>query len=102
VSINDGDIHVDYGRVNDIEDVLNDCTKAVGQILAEVEQAVQPMMASWQGSSQEAYGQVQHKWQADTSDMQLVLSKYAPTLSEMKVNYGTTDNNLALQWSAIS
>ena len=34
--------------------------------------------------------------------MQSVLSQYAPTLDEMKVNYGNTDNNLALQWSSIT
>jgi WXG100 family type VII secretion target len=98
----DGDIFVNYGGVQDVEDVLRDCDQAVGQILDQVNTAIQPMMSSWQGSSQEAYGQVQTKWNSDLSDMQNVLSQYAPTLDEMKINYGTTDNNLALQWSQIS
>jgi WXG100 family type VII secretion target len=98
----DGDIFVNYGGVQDVEDALQDCDKAVGQILDQVNTAIQPMMSSWQGSSQEAYGQVQTKWNSDLSDMQNVLAQYAPTLDEMKINYGTTDNNLALQWSQIS
>ncbi len=98
----DGDIFVNYGGVQDVEDVLRDCDTAVGQVLDQVNTAIQPMMSSWQGSSQEAYGQVQTKWNSDLSDMQNVLSQYAPTLDEMKINYGTTDNNLALQWSQIS
>jgi WXG100 family type VII secretion target len=100
--MSDGDIFVNYGGVNDVEDVLQDCTNAVSRIIDEIQSAVSPMVATWEGSSQEAYGQVQTKWNADTQDMQSLLSQYAPTLDEMKVNYGTTDNNLALQWSGIS
>jgi ESAT-6 family protein len=101
MSMNEGDIYVNYGQVNDVEDVLNDCTNAVGRILDEINTAVQPLVASWAGSSQDAYQQIQQKWNADTQDMQSLLQRYAPTLDEMKVNYGNTDNNLALQWSAI-
>src|ERR1700722_18739786 len=102
MSMSDGDIYVNYGQVNDVEDVLQASTNAVSRILDEINSAVGPLVASWQGSSQDAYSQVQAKWNADTQDMQAVLSKYAPTLDEMKVNYGNTDNNLAMQWSGIN
>jgi WXG100 family type VII secretion target len=101
MSMNEGDIYVNYGQVNDVEDALNAATNAVSRILDEINTAVQPLIASWEGSSQDAYRQVQQKWNADTTDMQTLLAKYAPTLDEMKVNYGNTDNNLALQWSGI-
>jgi WXG100 family type VII secretion target len=101
MSMNDGDIFVNYGAVNNVEDVLNAADRAVQQILDEVNTAIQPMLGSWQGSSQDMYRQVQAKWNQDLADMQSILSQYAPTLDEMKINYGTTDNNLALQWSAI-
>lgn len=101
MSNNPGDIYVDYGAVANVEDVLSACDKAVGQILDEVNTAIQPMLSSWQGSSVDAYQQIQAKWNSDLTDMQSILSQYAPTLDEMKVNYGNTDNNLALQWSQI-
>jgi WXG100 family type VII secretion target len=100
--MSDGDIFVSYGGVNDVEDVLNDATNAVSRIIDEIQSAVGPMVSTWEGSSQDAYSQIQQKWNSDTQDMQSLLSQYAPTLDEMKVNYGTTDNNLALQWSGIS
>jgi early secretory antigenic target protein ESAT-6 len=100
--MSDGDIYVNYGSVNDVEDVLNDATNAVSQILDQIQQTVGPLVATWQGSSQEAYSQVQTKWNSDVQDMQATLSQYAPTLDEIKVNYGNTDNNLALQWSSIT
>ncbi|SRR6266566_3757373 len=101
MSVNDGDIYVDYGRVADVEDVLNACDNAVGRVLDEINAAVGPLISSWEGSSQDVYQQVQAKWASDTQDMQNVLQQYAPTLDEMKINYGTTDNDLALQWSQI-
>src|SRR5580692_9900746 len=97
--MSDGDIYVNYGSVNDVEDVLQAGTNAVSRILDEINSAVGPLRSSWQGSSQDVYSQVQAKWNADTSDMQSILSQYAPTLNEMSANYGNTDNNLALQWS---
>jgi WXG100 family type VII secretion target len=100
--MSDGDIYVNYGSVNDVEDVLSAATNAVSRILDEINGQVGPLVSSWQGSSQDAYTQVQTKWNSDTQDMQSLLSQYAPTLDEMKVNYGNTDNNLALQWSSIS
>lgn len=101
MSNNPGDIYVNYGSVANVEDVLSACDKAVGQILDQVNTAIQPMLHSWQGSSVDAYHQIQAKWNSDLQDMNNILSRYAPTLDEMKVNYGNTDNNLALQWSAI-
>ncbi len=100
--MSDGDIYVNYGSVNDVEDALQAATNAVSQILDSINTAVGPLVASWQGSSQDAYSQIQTKWNSDTTDMQNLLSQYAPTLDEIKTNYGSTDNNLALQWSAIT
>jgi WXG100 family type VII secretion target len=101
MSVNSGDIFVNYGQVQNVEDILAACDNAVGTILQEIETAVQPMIASWLGSSVDAYGQIQAKWNADTSDMQNILSQYGPTLAEMKDNYANTDNGLALEWAAI-
>ncbi len=95
------DIYVNYGAVANVQDVLTHCDQAVQQILQTVQGVVQPMLHSWQGSSQDVYTQVQAKWTSDMTDMSTVLAKYAPTLEEMSINYGTTDNNLALQWSSI-
>jgi WXG100 family type VII secretion target len=100
--MSDGDIYVNYGSVNDVEDALQAATNAVSRILDQINSAVGPLVSSWQGSSQDAYSQIQAKWNSDTTDMQTLLSQYAPTLDEMKTNYGNTDNNLALQWSQIS
>lgn len=102
MSSNDGDIYVSYGHVDNVEQVLEDSTNATNRVLEELQTAIQPLMASWEGSSVNAYAAVQKKWNNDTGDMSSLLVRYRSTLDDMKVNYGTTDNNLALQWSNIT
>jgi WXG100 family type VII secretion target len=101
MSMNPGDIFVNYSGVQNVVDVLQTSTQAVGRILDDINTIIQPMMARWQGSSVQAYSQVQRTWNQRTTDMQNVLSQYGPVLDEMSGNYSTTDNNLALQWSGI-
>ncbi len=101
MSMNPGDIFVNYSACQNVEDVLAASTTGVDQILQDIIASIQPLRASWQGSSNQAWAQVQQTWNTKTSDMHSILSQYAPTLSEMKGNYATTDNNLAMQWSSI-
>src|SRR5260370_38676634 len=96
MSQNRGDIYSNYRCFTNVVDVLQTSTRAVGQILDEINTAIQPMMASWEGSSVQAYTQVQTVWNQKTTDMQNVLSQYGPVLDEMKDNYATTANNHAL------
>jgi len=101
MSTSDGDIYVNYNSVMQVEETLQSAEQQVSAVLQDLADVIRPLVESWQGSAQEMYAQVQQKWSSDMSDMQSVLSRYAPTLDEMKVNYSTTDNNLAQQWSAI-
>lgn len=94
-------IYVNYSGVTDVVDVLNTSTAAITRILDHIQTAVQSLQASWEGSSMDAYKQVQTKWWADMTDMQGMVQQYGPTLDEMSGNYSQTDNNLSLQWSGI-
>lgn len=94
-------IYVNYSGCTDVADVLNASTRAVTQVIDHIQNAVQQLQASWEGSSMDAYGQVQTRWNSDMADMQAMVAQYAPTLDEMSGNYSQTDNNLALQWSGI-
>jgi WXG100 family type VII secretion target len=101
VSANEGDIYVNYGHVSNVEDALADADKQINAVLANLNDMVGSLRATWAGVSEEEYTAVQARWNSDTADMQNVLAKYNSTLSEMSYNYGNTDNNLALQWSEI-
>lgn len=102
MSASEGDIYVNYGHVTNVEEALQDADKAINMVLTELEDAVQPLRATWDGASEEAYKYIMSVWQSNTADMQNILAKYNTTLSEMSYNYGNTDSNLALQWSEIT
>ena len=94
-------IMVNYGNVSNVGQALADANNAIGRVLQELQDVIRPLQATWSGASQAEYQAIQQRWNADTADMSALLSKYGSTLDEMTINYGTTDNNLALQWSQI-
>jgi len=102
VSSSDGYIHVNYSGVDNVEEALVDATKAVGNVLAELQQIITPLTSSWLGVSEDEYTQVQNRWNQDIDAMNVTLARYASTLDEIKINYGNTDNGLAVQWSEIT
>jgi len=101
VSTNEGDIYVNYGHVGNVEDALQDADNQINAVLANLNDMVQTLRATWAGVSEDEYIMVQTRWNNDTADMQNVLARYNSTLGEMSYNYGNTDNNLAIQWSEI-
>ncbi|HEY2579882.1 MAG TPA: WXG100 family type VII secretion target [Streptosporangiaceae bacterium] len=94
-------IFVNYGNVTNVGQALADANNAIGRVIQELQDIINPLQATWSGASQSEYTAIQARWNADTGDMSALLSRYGSTLDEMSINYGTTDNNLALQWSAI-
>jgi WXG100 family type VII secretion target len=100
-SAGDGYIHVNYGQVNDVYDALESADKAIQMVLSELESTASRLSQSWIGSSQQEYTMVQTRWNNDMNDMSTTLANARATLSEMSINYGNTDNNLAMQWSEI-
>jgi 6 kDa early secretory antigenic target len=102
ISSDDGYIHVNYGHVNDVLDAFQDANKAIQMVLSNLESVISPLTSSWLGVSEDEYVQVQNRWNQDMGDMTTTLQKSAATLEEMTINYGNTDNNLALQWQQIT
>lgn len=101
MSASDGSIYVNYGSVNNVHQALQDADNAIQMVLTQLQDVINPLRASWSGASEAEYTAVQARWNNDIGAMNMLLSKYGSTLDDMTINYGTTDNNLALQWSAI-
>lgn len=102
MAISDGQIYVDYGHVGSVEQALEDADSAIQRVLNDLENVISPLRASWSGASEAQYTQVQNRWNNDIAQMNSLLAQYRSTLSEMTINYNSTDNDLALQWSAIT
>lgn len=102
MSVSDNEIYVNYGTVSNVGQALADADNAIQRVLVELQDVINPLRASWSGASEAEYVAVQNRWNNDVGAMNALLSKYGSTLDEMTMNYGTTDNNLALQWASIT
>jgi WXG100 family type VII secretion target len=98
----DGLISVQYGPTNDVYDSLVAADKAIASVISELEGVINPLIGTWEGISANAWQSLQQNWNNMIAQMNADLGKNAGVLSEMTSNYGTTDNNLAMQWQEIT
>jgi WXG100 family type VII secretion target len=98
----DGLISVQYGPTNDVYDALVAADKAIGSVISELEGVINPLIGTWEGISANAWQSLQQNWNNMIAQMNADLGSNAGILSEMTSNYGTTDNNLAMQWQEIT
>ena len=101
MTISDNEIYVDYHGVESVFQILQEADAAIQQVLNDLQNTIQPLRASWSGASEAEYILVQNRWNNDIGQMNALLTKYGATLNEMSVNYGNTDNRLAMQWSSL-
>ncbi len=97
----EGYISVNYNDVDNVGEALIAGTKAIRAMLDDLEQAIQPLRATWSGEAENEYEKIQRKWDADCDRMNQILASSSTTLEDMSFNYKRTDLNLALNWSDI-
>jgi 6 kDa early secretory antigenic target len=102
MAVSDNQIYVDYGGVSNVYQALEEADARIQQVLTQLEDVINPLRASWSGASEAEYTAVQARWNSDMGQMNALLGVYRNTLDDMTVNYGTTDNHLAYQWSSIT
>jgi len=95
------DITVHYSGVDNAGEALAAGTKAIQQVLEELDQQISTVRSQWYGSSSEAYSQRQQQWNQATDDMNQRLNQAHVNLGEIRENYANTDSGLAMTWSEI-
>jgi early secretory antigenic target protein ESAT-6 len=95
-------IYVNYSGVSNVLDELTTADSQIQAQLTELQQQIQPLRATWSGTSEQEYEMIQAKWNTHLATMQGILNgPVRNTLNEMQINYAQTDNGLAAQWQAI-
>lgn len=98
----DSSIYVNYGSVSNVHQALQDADASIQRVLTQLDDVITPLRATWSGSSEAEYTAVQARWNSDIAEMNNLLTRYGNVLDEMTINYGTTDNNLAMSWASIT
>lgn len=96
-----GTIHVNYSGVTDVSEALTAATAAIRELLNELESALAPLRATWDGNTRDQYDIKKAAWDGACDNMSVVLGGAVQTLDEMAHNYSHTDLNLAFQWSEL-
>src|ERR1700733_3455857 len=101
MAVSDNHIYVNYGGVSSVGEELPNANRPDRNVPGELQNGINPLRGSGSGASEAEYINVQNRWNSDINDMSSLLTRYGSTIDDMSNNYGTTDNNLASQWSAI-
>jgi early secretory antigenic target protein ESAT-6 len=96
-----GDIFINYSGVNNVIEDMQSANNAIQGVLNNLQDEIQPLRATWAGTSEDAWVAVQNRWDADMADMNRVLSQASVTLGDMSSNTANTDNNVAAGWQGI-
>jgi 6 kDa early secretory antigenic target len=95
-------IYVNYSGTSNVVDDLSQADNAIQAVLTNLQDAINPLRATWSGASDDEYTTVQNRWNNDMAQMQAMLPQYSSTLDNMSNNYSSTDNRIAGQWAGIN
>jgi len=68
------------------------------QILANMDQSLQPLRASWTGSAAQSYEASKAKWTAAITDMKALLTEIGRAVGTSGEDYQSTDRTNAGRW----
>ena len=89
--MNDGVLLVNFGA---LQQAGADIDKALGTLRSELDQLERdaaPLVATWAGEAQEAYGQRQAKWRAASADLEAILRQIKGAVDESAADYVSTE-----------
>ncbi|GAA4844252.1 WXG100 family type VII secretion target [Saccharopolyspora rosea] len=70
-----GEIKVDFGQLSQAADDLGKTASKIEQELDQLEQFLKPLIATWEGSAQEAYHRAQDEWNKAAHNMREIAAK---------------------------
>ena len=91
--MNDGLLRVNFGA---LAQAGADIQKAVNELetqLSQLEADARPLVATWEGTAQEAYAQRQQKWSTASTDLKNILRDVRLAVDQAAQDYATTEGN---------
>jgi early secretory antigenic target protein ESAT-6 len=82
-----GEIKVDFQQLSQAADDLGKTAAHIQQELDELENFLKPLIATWEGSAQEAYKAAQDEWDKAAKNMQEICAKMGMAVNTANENY---------------
>lgn len=83
---------VNFGSLAQAAQDINNAISAMESNLSDCEQAAGPLIASWSGSAQEAYGVRQAQWRQAAADLTQMLRDIKAAVEDSASNFQQAEN----------
>ncbi|WP_328385413.1 WXG100 family type VII secretion target [Streptomyces sp. NBC_00400] len=95
----DGEINIDFGRSDNAAEDLALQTAQIKKWLAELDQELQALKATWVGDDKDVYEQKQAAWNRAAEEMGNLLTRYGSTLNGVTDAFRKNQQNAAQGFS---
>ncbi|MEJ5997555.1 WXG100 family type VII secretion target [Corynebacterium sp. H130] len=88
-------------QFGDIEAAATDINTTAGRInglLDDLKTGLQPMVASWEGESAQAYNEAQAKWDKAAAELNMILETISKTVRDGNNRMGEINRMAATSW----
>jgi WXG100 family type VII secretion target len=93
----DGKLVINFGSLAQAAQDIGTALNSMESQLSDCEQAAQPLVSTWEGAAQEAYGVRQQKWRQAAGDLSQMLRDIQSAVSDSAANFQQAeDRNRAL------
>ena len=93
----DGKIVINFGSLGQAAQDINNAINTMESELSNCESAAQPLVSTWEGAAQEAYGVRQTKWRSAAGDLTQMLRDIKAAVEDSAANFQQAeDRNRAL------
>ena len=88
---NDGMLLVNFGAMQQASADIHKAITTMQSQLDQLESDAKPLIATWNGAAQEAYGQRQHKWRQASADLNHILQNIKRAVDQSTEDYVNTE-----------
>ena len=89
------EIKVNFEQLGQAADDLHKTSTKIQQELDQLEQFLKPLVATWEGSAQQAYQAAQDEWDKAAQNMQETTAKMGMTVNTVKERYQSGEKSNA-------
>ncbi|MGW1718131.1 WXG100 family type VII secretion target [Streptomyces sp. NPDC002156] len=97
----DGYIYVDYANMNNAAEDMVQQTRAISQILTDLDSELTALKESWEGDDRSVYDEKQASWNAAVAKMGQLLQSHSDLLLNVSDNYQQTERSLTQFWDGV-
>ncbi len=91
-------IHYRFSQISGAADDIRATSASISGSLADLKSRIQPMVATWEGESSEAYQAAQQQWDTAAAELNQILATIANVVSSGSDRMSDINQRAAASW----